>query len=194
MSLTKIKGSQIRDLTLKNIHIANDAKIDITKLSKLVITADGRNVFTADQSMGNFRIKDLAPGTDPGDAINLSQLQQLLSGLSWKSSVKVATTSNISLFGLQIIDDIQLNPSDRVLVKNQLNSADNGIYNVTSNAWIRSNDTNTASKLVGASVWVVSGSTYGDSGWTQNSEVAILGTSEVLWVQFNGSSSVSPLS
>jgi len=42
--------------------------------------------------------------------------------------VNVATTSNILLSGIQTIDDVLLNINDIVLVKNQTDSINNGIY------------------------------------------------------------------
>jgi hypothetical protein len=70
-------------------------------------------------------------------------LQKL--GLEWEetnetanvTSVRVATTENITLSGTQSIDGVALITSDRVLVKNQNIAGQNGIYTVQTGAWIR---------------------------------------------------------
>lgn len=56
--------------------------------------------------------------------------------LSVRAPVKYATTgSNLSLSGLAAVDGIALIANDRVLVKDQTNSAQNGIYRAASGAW-----------------------------------------------------------
>lgn len=44
----------------------------------LFIRRDGKTVFIANQSMGNNRLTNLAPGEDPFDAVNLSQVESLI--------------------------------------------------------------------------------------------------------------------
>jgi hypothetical protein len=51
-------------------------------------------------------------------------------------SVKAATTANITLSGTQTIDGVALSVDDLVLVKNQVTTADNGVYAVKSGAWV----------------------------------------------------------
>jgi hypothetical protein len=63
---------------------------------------------------------------------------------SWKDPVRVATTgANILLNGTQIIDGIGVAVGDRVLVKDQANASENGIYVVASGQWARASDANT---------------------------------------------------
>lgn len=64
----------------------------------------------------------------------------LTEGLAVKRAVRVATTANITLSGLQTIDGIALAADDRVLVKDQSTQAQNGIYNVSSGPWTRARD------------------------------------------------------
>ena len=51
--------------------------------------------------------------------------------------VTAATTSNITLSGTQLIDNVPVAVGDLVLVKNQSTSANNGIYTVASSGWTR---------------------------------------------------------
>lgn len=51
--------------------------------------------------------------------------------------IDAATTANIALSGLQTVDGISLSAGMLVLVKNQTDAKENGIYEVNSNAWQR---------------------------------------------------------
>lgn len=64
----------------------------------------------------------------------------LTEGLAVKRAVRVATTANITLSGLQTVDGIVLAADDRVLVKDQSTQAQNGIYNASSGPWPRARD------------------------------------------------------
>lgn len=59
-----------------------------------------------------------------------------------KTAVVVATTANITLSGLQTISGVTLTEGDRVLVKNQSTTTQNGIYNASATAWTRATDWN----------------------------------------------------
>lgn len=75
-----------------------------------------------------------------------------------KAPVKVATTANISLSGLQTIDGIILSSGDRVLVKDQIDASQNGIWNVATSEWSRAADFNGARDIVeGTQVFATSG-------------------------------------
>ena len=57
-----------------------------------------------------------------------------------KSPVATATIEHIELFGLLIVNGYQLNVNDRVLVKNQTDPAQNGIYSAQEREWVRAKD------------------------------------------------------
>lgn len=124
--------------------------------------------------------------TDPNALVIYSQLELLATGIKGKTSVRVATTANITLSGIQTIEGVALNVDDRVLVKNQSTQSQNGIYLVKAGAWVRTTDADTWSELVSAFVFVEEGSTLGDTGWlcTVNSG-GTLGSTAVTWVQFS---------
>ncbi len=97
---------------------------------------------------------------------NVDRLSGISDGLGRKAPVRVATTANITLSGLQTIDGVTVAASDRVLVKNQTSSAANGIYDASSGSWTRSLDFDGARDVVtGTSVLVASGSTNGSTEW-----------------------------
>lgn len=75
-------------------------------------------------------------GPGPGSTVSIPSLQD------WKQSVRAATTANITLSGLQTVDGVSLAESNRVLVKDQTAGEENGLYNATSGAWVRTFDAN----------------------------------------------------
>lgn len=107
--------------------------------------------------------------------------------LKSKSNVRVATTSNISLSGIQTIDGIETEEDDRVLVRSQNNPAENGIYSIKNNAWVRSEDVSLSSDLVsGMYVFVDEGIENIGSGWVlQSDSEFILETTPLVFVKFS---------
>jgi hypothetical protein len=97
----------------------------------------------------------------------------------------VATTANIALSGAQTLDGVVLAQGDRVLVKNQTTTSQNGIYLVaTAGAWSRDLDANSAVEITGMAVFVRLGSTHGTTAWIQTSTVTTLGTDPIVYSQF----------
>jgi hypothetical protein len=71
-----------------------------------------------------------------------------------KLPVVAATTDNILLTGLQTIDSVDVVTADRVLVKEQTDATENGIYIVSSKAWTRAPDWTSSSNVINYSVFV----------------------------------------
>ena len=76
-------------------------------------------------------------------------------GLSAKAPVRAATTANITLSGEQTIDSVAVVEDDRVLVKNQTDGIENGIYDARSGAWVRSLDFDGTRDVVSATFVIV---------------------------------------
>ncbi|KGH16301.1 hypothetical protein P607_20230, partial [Comamonas thiooxydans] len=97
-----------------------------------------------------------------------------LAKLDSKQSVRVATTANIALTGLQMIDGVALAAGDRVLVKDQVAAKDNGIYVAVGGVWARAADADTAIKLTPElAVGVEQGTVNGDSLWMLTTDAPI---------------------
>jgi hypothetical protein len=89
-----------------------------------------------------------------------------LAKLDKKQSVRVATKANIVLSGAQMIDAVAVISGDRVLVKNQTQAKDNGIYIAANGAWIRAKDADTSAKVTpNLEVTVEAGATLADTIW-----------------------------
>jgi len=125
------------------------------------------------------------------DIVNLLALQSYAAGISWKQPVACATTANITLSGLQTIDTYTTLSGDRVIVKNQSTSANNGIYIASSGAWTRSTDANTWNELVSAIAFIEYGSQAGGAWFCTVTPGGTLGVTPVTWAQFTTSATYS---
>ena len=70
----------------------------------------------------------------------VNRFRGLTGTIAMKAPVAAATTANITLSGLQTIDDVLLETLDRVLVKNQTLATQNGIWVAEAGAWARAAD------------------------------------------------------
>jgi len=114
-------------------------------------------------------------------------------GLHIHASAVAATTENIDLATAlengDVLDGVTLATNDRVLVKNQTNAAQNGIYVVqASGAAVRAADFDAPAEVDGGDFIFVTGGTVNDNtGWVQTSTgVATLGTDPIYFTQFSG--------
>ena len=121
------------------------------------------------------------------DIVNLLALQSYAAGISWKQPVACATLTNITLSGLQTIDGYTTLAGDRVIVKNQLTAANNGIYVAASGAWTRSSDANTWTELISAIAFVEYGTQAGSAWFCTATPGGTLGVTAVNWSQFTTS-------
>lgn len=96
---------------------------------------------------------------------------------TWKASVRVATTANLSsLSGLLTIDGVTVSAGDRVLVKNQTTASQNGIYVAASGSWSRALDADTTDMLE-CSSWI-----YVREGTTNKGKIFRLTTTHPITV------------
>jgi len=126
--------------------------------------------------------------TNGNDIANKSYVDSVAQGLNVKAACVVATTANLtSLSGLLTIDGVTVSAGNRVLVKNQTTSSQNGIYNASATTWTRSSDMNTWSEVVEAFTFIESGTLNANTGWVCTAQTG--GTIDVTpmpWVQFSG--------
>jgi hypothetical protein len=127
---------------------------------------------------GNITLKiDPAVVLATREYVDAKILEELYK-LDNKQSVRVATTANIALYGLQVLDGVTLVAGDRVLVKNQNTAKDNGLYAAAAGNWSRTADADTNAEVTSALlVSVEQGATQADSRWQLITDATIvLGT------------------
>jgi len=163
------------------LHIT-DSTIDSTTIGA---TTPSTGVFTnVSTTTGQV---STAPVTNT-DIANKQYVDAVAQGLKPKQAVKCATTGDITLSGLQTIDTYTTLAGDRVLVKNQTNTAENGIYIAASGTWTRSSDMDVWSEVPGSYTVALNGSTNLDTGWACTAaETGTIGVTAMPWVQFSGS-------
>ena len=129
--------------------------------------------------------------SNPTDIVNKLYVDSTAAGLSWKQPVLCATTANITLSGLQTIDTVSVTAGARVLVKNQSNQAQNGLYIASAGAWTYSTDGNTWNDYVSAICFVESGGQAGSAWYCYVQPGGTLGTTAITWSQFSTSATYS---
>ena len=160
-------------------------------------------------------LTSIAVTQDPTSALQLATKQYVdavAEGLHVHASCAVATTGTLaSITGgtvtynngtagvgatltlsvaLTVLDGYTLLNGDRVLVKNEVASANNGIYTWATGGLVltRATDFDTAAEMASGDFTFISyGTLYGSTGWVQTDPVTVVGTSPVTWIQFSGS-------
>lgn len=132
-----------------------------------------------------FRDLDLAVAFVP-EPDDLIALPSGSGSLTWKEPARLATTANIVLSGLQVIDGLLTAAGDRILVKNQADARENGIYSAAFGMWTRTLDANATGELdAGTFVIVTEGVTQVDTAWyVSTNNPVIVGTTPITWAQF----------
>ncbi len=135
-----------------------------------------------------------APSADL-HAATKAYVDNVVSGLNFHSPVRAATTANITLSGTQTVDGVALVAGDRVLVKNQTNQTENGIYVVSSSGWTRATDAdnNPTGEIAGGDfVFVLNGTVNAGFGYVCSNTTAItIGVTNVTYVPFNAGQTVT---
>ena len=132
---------------------------------------DGFTLPRTNVNLNNFRITSLGTPINERDAATKAYVDALQSGLTVREPVRLATTplaGNINLSGSTTnIDGVVLNNGDRVLVKNQTNAAQNGIYTVNlGGVWQRTVDADSSLEMKnGVYVFILDGTINKNSAW-----------------------------
>jgi hypothetical protein len=125
----------------------------------------------------------------PTDIVNKQYVDFYAAGLSWKAPALTATSANITLSGLQTINGVTVVAGDTVLVKDQTNAAQNGIYVASAGAWTYSVGGDTWNEYIGAIIFITSGSLNGTAWFCTAQPGGTLGVTAMNWSNFSVASS-----
>ena len=132
------------------------------------------------------------------DAASKSYVDSTASGLDVKDSVRAATTGNGTLASAyangQTIDGVSLVTGDRILLKDQTDASENGIYTVNaSGAPTRATDFDTDAEVTsGAFAFVEEGTVNADNGFVLSTNGSItVGTTNLAFTQFSGGGAIT---
>jgi hypothetical protein len=157
---------------------------------------------TADATAGKLVIRDGAgqakfdTPTDASHVATKAYVDSFVQGLDTKASVRLATTgSNITLSNsTTTLDGQTIVDGDRILVKDQTDATENGIYDAsTSGSWSRSSDADGNSEVTpGLFVFVEEGTNNGDNGYVLTTDGTItLGSTDIVFQQFSGAGQIT---
>ena len=85
--------------------------------------------------------------------------------VAYKRSVRLVSTSNITLSGNQTIDGVATATGDRIAVFGQSTASANGIYLASTSAWTRSTDCDAATEFEGLVVFCRDGTVNAGTTW-----------------------------
>lgn len=144
-----------------------------------------------DLAAGGFKITGLGTPDNSTDAATKGYVDAVSEGLHIHEAARVAVNGNISIAnGLENGDNaggVTLATGDRVLLKDQTNAAENGIYVVqASGQALRATDFDTATEVDSGDFIFVTAGTYANTGWVQTLKPATIGSDALSFTQFSG--------
>jgi hypothetical protein len=201
---TSIAG--ITELTVDNLNFNGNTVTSTDTNGDIILSPNG----TGKVDVSGSIITGLSEPVGATDAATKNYVDTVAEGLHVHEAAHCATTDTLAVLsggtvtysngtsgvgatltlsaGLSAIDGHTLNNGDRILVKNQVNQAHNGMYVRTSATVLtRASDFDTAVEIGGGDfTFVENGTLYGNTGWVQTVEVLTVGTDNIIWQQFAG--------
>ena len=172
---------------------------------------------TADVPFNSRKITGLADPTQNQDAATKAYVDTVSQGIHTHTSARLATAAALptstysngtgginatitgTANGALSVDSVAVAVDDRILVKNQANAFENGMYVVTATGGAsavfvltRSTDMNQDVEFPGSFEFVEEGTVNADNGYVVTTNLPItIGTTGITWTQFSGAGQIT---
>jgi len=186
--------------------------------STVATTASNTDITLSPHGTGTVVVPsgyELRAGFTADSLVNKQYVDAIAEGLHVHASVMAATTQTLALesgdtvtysngssgvgatltlsTGISTLDGYTLVNGDRLLIKNETNTAHNGIYIRTSATVLtRATDFDTTAEIAsGDFLFVTNGTVNGSNGFVQTEITTTIGTSPILFEQFSGAGQIT---
>lgn len=184
------------DLDVDNININGNTVSSTNSNSDITLSPNGTGTVKVPSGY------DDRSGLSALSLVTKGYVDAVKQALDIKDSVHVASTANVSLTagssGLEAgdaIDGVTLVAGDRVLLKDQTDASENGIYVAVASGGTpaRSTDADASADVTsGMFVWVEEGTSNGDQGYVlTTNNVITLNTTDLTFTQFSGAGQIT---
>ena len=147
--------------------------------------------FTASDGSTLSNVRVATTPSNANDAASKSYVDATINGLDVKQSVRAASTAAVTIASdLNVgdtIDGVTLADGDRVLLKDQTDASENGVYTAGASP-ARATDFDANNEVTaGAFFFIEEGTTNADAGFVLSTNGAItVGTTDIAFTQFSG--------
>lgn len=190
-TITSLSG--LSEVQVDNLNLNGNSLTATDVNGNVNLVPNGTGVVDVTDS----RIVGVATPINGTDAANKAYVDNAVTGLTFKQAVNLKADTNVALTGSTstvVIDGHSaLDQTDngyRILLVGQTTGSENGVYeyqdNGTTYTLVRTADADAYTELEGASVFVLEGVTYANTGWVQTNHY-LTSFSGQTWVQFSGS-------
>ena len=191
-SVTTITG--LAQVNVDSLRLDGNTISSTNNNGNIILDPNGTGVISASSA----RIINVADPVSANDAANKNYVDSVKQALDIKDSVRVASTGNLSvatdLQNGDSVDGVTLATGDRVLLKNQTDASENGIYvAVASGTASRAADADVSADVTsGMFVFVREGTANGANGFVLTTNGTInLDTTDLTFTQFSGAGTVT---
>ena len=193
-----------RSLVAVDIPTLTAAKISDFDTQVRLSRLDQMTAPTASVAFNSQKITGLLDPTSSQDAATKNYVDNSRLGIDFKDSVRAATTANIPAIAggaPSTLDGVTLVAQDRILVKSQTTTSQNGIYRVSvlgsglDGTWVRTTDADglpSGELSSGAFVYVEEGTVNAQNQYVITTAGTItVGTTGITWGLFSGAGKIT---